>query len=83
MPEVDQVQYFDDSIGEWKVKSQRLVEPLFAHGCAVTSLADGRHGILTVGGFRYENLPTVNKPYFLSNIVSYIISYRIICFSWT
>ena len=63
--EVDQVQYFDDTTMEWNVKNQRLVVPLFAHGCAVTSLPDGRHGILTVGGFLYENLPAVSLIFIL------------------
>lgn len=53
------MQYFDDI--EWKLKNQKLVVPLFAHGCAVTSLPDGRHGILTVGGFYFENLPAVSS----------------------
>ena len=45
----------------WKVKDEKLVDPLFAHGCAVTSLPDGRNVILTVGGFWYENLPAVKE----------------------
>ena len=58
--ELDIVQYYDhETMEEWKVKDERLVVPLFAHGCAVTTLPDGRHVILTVGGFYYENLPAV------------------------
>ena len=64
--ELDTVQYFDDtSMQKWAVKNEKLVDPIFAHGCAKTSLPDGRHVILTVGGFKYENVPTVRKMYFV------------------
>ena len=60
--ELDTVQYFDStSMDQWALKNEKLVTPLFAHGCTITSLSDGRHVILTVGGFRYENVPAVSK----------------------
>ena len=60
--ELDIVQYFNhDTMTEWQIKDERLVEPLFAHGCAITSLPDGRNVILTVGGFKYENLAAVKN----------------------
>ena len=61
--ELDTVQYFDSTSmdHQWEMKDEKLVTPLFAHGCAITSLSDGRHVILTVGGFRYENVPAVRQ----------------------